>query len=222
MSTIEEYRHPVVKSVTIELIFDRMKAAPTSALTLKPGPNPSNRSNRLEGFMKPTENWLPVVGYEGYYEVSDQGRVRSLDRVLPDGRFWRGRIMRLSGQRYKQVLLRKGDGGVMRRVHSMVLEAFVGPRPPDCEALHGPDGRSDNRLANLRWGTPDDNLADRYEHGEIASGERNAQAKLTPEKVRAIRLAIDLGESQASIARSHGVSKSTVWRAVNTNWRTVR
>ena len=204
--------------MTVELMFDRMKAAPTSALTLKPGPNPSNRLNRLEGFMEPTENWLPVVGYEGIYEVSNQGRVRSLDRALLDGRSWRGRQMRLSGDRYRQVLLRNADGGKMRTVHRMVLEAFVGPCPDGMEALHGEAGPRDNRLSNLRLGTPAENLADRYRQGEIAKGERNAGAKLTEWQVRDVRLAIAAGESQGSVSRRYRVSKSTIWRALNTHW----
>lgn len=171
------------------------------------------------------ERWLPVVGFEGSYEVSDQGRVRSLDRILPDGREWRGRVMKLGGDRYLQVLLRGGvgrSGDRMCTVHQLVLQAFVGPRPEGYEALHGVGGHRDNRLSNLRWGSTEENIEDRHVQGEIARGVRNGAAKLTPDDVREIRDAISNGESQASVARRFQVSKSTVWRAVNTHWKEVQ
>ncbi|QDB74292.1 HNH endonuclease [Mycobacterium phage Phineas] len=115
------------------------------------------------------EKWLPVVGYEGRYEVSNQGRVRSVGRIVKIGENNRrifGRILKLSrGSRYLYVGLSDDDGRVKRmNVHILVLTAFVGPCPEGMEALHGPGGSHDNSLANLRWDTRDENNRDLVRH----------------------------------------------------------
>lgn len=127
------------------------------------------------------EQWRPIPGYEGRYEASDQGRVRSVDRWVANryGRFIRpGRLLKLTpGKRgYPLVDLRlrgalRADGtrtarGKMRTVHSVVLETFVGPRPPGMQVLHRNGDKTDNRLSNLRYGTPAENGHDRKRLGE--------------------------------------------------------
>jgi hypothetical protein len=97
------------------------------------------------------ERWLPVVGYEGFYEVSDQGRVRSRYRVLKQARNTQKRLI---------VCLSKQNKARVRLVHHLVLEAFVGLRPSGTEACHWNDIADDNRLANLRWDTHEANCAD--------------------------------------------------------------
>ncbi len=115
------------------------------------------------------ESWLPVVGYEGLYEVSDLGRVRSLSRNRRDGRgYLPGRVLRPGPQRrgYLTVSLTDADGCVRsRRVHQLVLGAFVGPRADGMEVLHNNDVPGDNRLVNLRYGTRSDNQRDIYRNG---------------------------------------------------------
>lgn len=125
---------------------------------------------------EPSETWRPVVGYEGLYEVSDMGRVRSVDRLVwRDGAQYSkphqvpkpGRLKAIHVQQlgYVGVMLWK-DGEVSNhRVHRLVLEAFVGAAPEGTETLHGNGIRHDNRLANLRWGTWAENYADRIRHG---------------------------------------------------------
>lgn len=126
------------------------------------------------------ERWLPVVGYEGYYEVSDQGRVRGLDRWIPysDGkrpRLYRGRIMRPCINRKSgkhSVALYRCD--VMRRmsVHVLALEAFVGPRPEGLLGLHWDDNAANNALSNLRWGTTSENRFDSVRNGTHTRASR--------------------------------------------------
>lgn len=119
-----------------------------------------------------TERWLPVVGYEGYYEVSDYGRVRSLRREVPSRNGQRqvvpGGVLRQSGlgnTPYLKVSLCRDRGQVTRSVHSLVLEAFVGLRPDGMEACHGFGGQRDNRLQNLRWDTLSENNYDMVRQG---------------------------------------------------------
>lgn len=114
------------------------------------------------------EEWKPVPGHEGSYEVSSEGRVRSLDRVM----------VRKNGSRLtlrgKELLIsldnhnrpRVNIEGTPRLVHQLVLEAFVSPRPtPESCGLHYDDDPTNNRLSNLRWGTHTDNMRDMLRNG---------------------------------------------------------
>lgn len=106
------------------------------------------------------ELWLPVVGYEGLYDVSNLGRVRGLDRFRSDGIPCKGRILRPGPQRkgYLTVALCDAAGRPRSaRVHQLVLAAFVGPCPVGMDVLHRNDIPGDNRLANLYYGTPSQN-----------------------------------------------------------------
>lgn len=118
-----------------------------------------------------TETWLPVVGYEGHYEVSDAGGVRSVSRTTT---YRDGRVFTYAGQPikavpdprgYLYVALWMNGHGVTRPAHQLVLEAFVGPRPEGMETLHGNGVPGDNRLGNLRWGTHAENAQDTLRHG---------------------------------------------------------
>ena len=117
------------------------------------------------------KRWLPVVGYESYYEVSDQGRIRSLDREIEWNETTRvlcGAV--LSGTRstigHRQVRLSMRGKAKTLKVHRLVLEAFVGPCPMGMEGCHGNDIPDDNRLENLRWDTRSGNALDRVRNGK--------------------------------------------------------
>ena len=129
------------------------------------------------------EEWRPVVGYEGIYEISSQGRIRSLDRTetLPSrwgGTFTRtvkGRIMRQMRhpQSGRPCVGTRGPGKDKSKdyimVHRAILEAFVGVSEGSY-ALHWDDNPLNNTLENLRWGTASENAYDR---------ERNKRARLS-------------------------------------------
>lgn len=128
------------------------------------------------------ERWLPVVGYEGYYSVSDHGRVRAEQRVImraggkgPLPR--REMILRPGthhGGGYQQVTLSRNGHRSSHQVHVLVLTAFVGSRPDGLEACHGPNGPADNRLTQLRWDTRSSNVLDQVEHGTHPMTSRQA------------------------------------------------
>lgn len=126
-----------------------------------------------------SERWAPVPGFEGRYEASDMGRVRSLDRIIEtrNGSRWKpgepgvpgirrlkGRVLKPGrlGSAHLHVVL---EGGVDRTVHSLVLDSFVGPCPPGMMARHLNDDPSDNRLENLCWGTRSENSHDAVANG---------------------------------------------------------
>lgn len=165
------------------------------------------------------EEWRPVVGHEGAYEVSSHGRVKSLarhvrrvsKRGLEGTRLTAERIL-APGQHtsgYVQAHLYVGQRQrIPRLVHALVLEAFVGPRPPGQEALHGDHNRQNNRLPNLRWGTKRENEDDKMAAGRASKGETHRSAKLTAKDVAAIRRR--RGEEQQPLADEFGCTFSNI------------
>lgn len=160
------------------------------------------------------ELWKPVVGFEGFYEVSDHGRVRSVDRVVAHktgGRLTlKGRLMvgtRLNAGKYPLVNLWKDGRQHPRYVHSLVLEAFVGPRPEGFDACHQDGSRDNNHVANLRWDTRKANLADAFTHGTFLHGEKAPWSKLTLDQVMCIR-----GDKRSArlIAQEYGVCRQAI------------
>lgn len=113
------------------------------------------------------EMWLPAVGWEGIYEVSDLGRVRSVPRINSRGWRERGRIRKPSadGSGYYQISLWSNNRGRNKHVHVLVAEAFYGPRPVGMEVRHLDGDRRNNVASNLRWGTDSENKMDTVLHG---------------------------------------------------------
>jgi hypothetical protein len=104
------------------------------------------------------ETWLPVAGWPGY-EVSDQGRVRSVDRTLPGGQFCGGKVLKATrdSKGYYRVTLRAGRRTATRRVHELVMLAHAGPRPAGMHILHAGDDQERNDTGSLRYGTQSEN-----------------------------------------------------------------
>lgn len=174
--------------------------------------------------MSAAEEWRPVVGHEKAYEVSSLGRVRSLDRLVKNGpgssRRCRGQLLRpgrLNGG-HLTVAIGKGNS---RLVHHLVLEAFVGPRPPGHEACHEDDTADHNVLDNLSWGTRTKNLLDAVRNGKKPVGAGHPNAKLTASqasavaglkgRVRPCELGRVLGVSE-SVPR--GIWSGRIWKSV--------
>lgn len=110
------------------------------------------------------EQWLPVVGYEGHYEVSDLGRVRRVERTgnRPAGYVLRPRV---SGA-YPTVTLSVNSHQRVVKVHRLVAEAFLGPSPGvGYEVCHADDVKTNNAASNLRWDTHRNNLRDMVRNG---------------------------------------------------------
>lgn len=114
------------------------------------------------------ERWIPIPGYEGRYEVSDLGNVRSLARisVRSNGRPLpvRERILKPTAH-YRSGHLRVFLEGKCIEVHRLVAAAFLGPRPDGLEVCHWDDNPRNNHVSNLRYGTFSDNMRDRVRNG---------------------------------------------------------
>lgn len=142
------------------------------------------------------EVWKPVVGFEGKYEASNRGRVRSLVAGRP--RVFKHHV---NSDGYQQVALGKRFTNIY--VHSLVLEAFVGPRPEGYECDHINTVRDDNRLENLRWVTKGENRKN-----PITLERRRASARS-----RAV-MCMDTGvrfPSIKAVARALNLSRGNIW-----------
>lgn len=158
------------------------------------------------------EKWLPVKGYEGRYEVSDCGLVRTVARWVPNGqpsgRYIGQAILapfRHSGG-YSVVKLSRDRKKTNQYVHRLVAGVFCGP-PTGAEVLHHDGDKTNNAAANLSWGSRADNVADRKRLGEFAKGERHGRAKLTPSDVLAAR---ESSRPAAVVAAELGVSRRLI------------
>jgi hypothetical protein len=171
------------------------------------------------------ERWMPVVGFEGLYEVSDIGRVLSLDRniVYSDGRIChhRGKVLApgIGSHGYPSVDL----CGVMFTVHSLVAAAFIGPKPMGTEVAHRDGDRTNPRLNNLRYKTPKKNCAEKVRHGTDNRGEKHYAAILTESEVIQIRSRSRAGERECDLMRYFGTSRNCIANIRhNRTWRHVR
>lgn len=160
-----------------------------------------------------SERWLPVVGFEGCYEVSDHGRVRSIRKgnnrmKRLQGKLLKGTVARI-GYRYVSLYaggkrIRKG-----RPVHRLVLEAFVGPPPPGHECLHADGNYLHNHLGNLRWGTRSENIQDALRHG---NGHGGCRVPKTQDVVKKMRQMLKAGKSLREVGRYFGMNHTTIKR----------
>ena len=169
-----------------------------------------------------SEVWTPVVGYEGLYEISDSRRVRSVDRIVRHGHRRRGRVLKqtIDPCGYMTVSLSKANHKRTKRVHSLVAEAFIGPRPYGMEVLHGAKGLDDNSISNLSYGTRQQNARNRARDNTNAEGESHGMSKLTDDDVVEIRRQLRNGAKQRDVAQAFNVTQCPIARiATGRGWK---
>ena len=152
-----------------------------------------------------SEKWLPIAGWEGLYEVSDLGRVRSLPRPTARG-IRGGKILKPNPNGrdgYSTVALCCGD--LSRRktafIYRLVAAAFLPPKLPGEEIRHGPGGKADDSLANLSYGTHIENTEDKT---------RDGTGKLNRRLAAEIRARRATGELRRTLAKDYGVSLGAI------------
>jgi hypothetical protein len=173
------------------------------------------------------EVWKAVPGFDGWYEVSDQGRVRSWFKAQ-HGR--RDIPVQLSPEQdargYRRVRLRFEPCVYRKRmVHALILETFVGDCPTGHVCCHGNGAPSDNRLVNLRWGTPSENTDDKFLHGTQPIGTGAYNSRLTEAAVawaRKVYVPRDPQYGCTPLANTLNVSISTLYSAISgVTWKHV-
>jgi hypothetical protein len=163
------------------------------------------------------EEWRPVPGYEGRYEVSNHGRVRSwlvpgyIGRRRPEPR-----LINPTPWKSGHCFVSLGFDGKARKigVHELVLFAFVGPRPtPKHQGAHWDGNPGHNHLSNLRWATPSENNEDKRRHGRLKTGVDVYNCRLTQAQVDEIRA--DKITPQRVLAKKYNSNQGTIWRIRN-------
>lgn len=137
--------------------------------------------------METEVQWRPVVGYEGFYEVSDTGRIRAVDRIV-NGRRYQSREVKVQKLRtgYSSVRLYKAGIGKTFTVHRMVAKAFI-PNTKNKLCVNHKDGNKNNNVvSNLEWLTHEENNKHAHANGLNYISEKNMRAKIEASaKVRA-------------------------------------
>ena len=174
-----------------------------------------------QDFTTSPENFKPIPDFPGY-EISDQGRVRSYRKFSGAVATTPQRILKskLDHYGYPVVSLCKESKVFYKKVHRLILLAFIGPPPPgqDCRHLDGIPAHC--FLENLSWGTKRENQLDRAKHGTKANnglrGISHPCSRLTETQVLRIReLYAQGGYSLQSLGKLFGIGASQTCRIVN-------
>ena len=163
-----------------------------------------------------TEEWRAIDGYDDWYEVSDQGRVRSWvtrgysrrresPKLLKHSRDSEGRL---------HVMLCRSADYRTYRIHQLVAAAFIGPRPDGYQTCHNDGNPSNNALGNLRYDTVSGNQLDKLKHGTMPQGTRHHNSKLNGAAATEIRRRSAAGEGNTELGKAFGVTQSTVYAVV--------
>lgn len=146
--------------------------------------------------------------------------------ITPDGQVWSNRkrgkyvegqtgpLMKMKGKidRYGYPVFILSDNNKRHYLcaHTLVLEAFVGPKPAGMQACHNDGNKKNNHYTNLRWDTASSNQQDKKSHGTDCSGEKQYGCKLTEAIVYEILRQLGLGVTQKALAKKYGVCQSHI------------
>jgi hypothetical protein len=148
------------------------------------------------------EEWKPCVGYDGYL-VSSHGRVKSMKSGEPYEM-----LSHPNHKGYRMVCVRSGGKSFRRRIHRLVLDAFVGECPDGMQCSHIDGDPANNRLDNLNWVSQMENHLQKELHG-------TSNTKLTENDVKAIRRRFSDGETVYRISKDYPVSNKTIYGVVH-------
>lgn len=165
-----------------------------------------------------TEVWKDIPGYEGFYQASNLGNIRSLPRLV--GGRWRGLLKRQPGRvmngglysnGYCLVVLSIDGKHVTTSKHILVAKTFI-PNTENKRCVnHKNSIRTDNRVENLEWVTHKENTHHGISKGRInLRGEDSPGAKLTWKQVNEIR-ALSGKLSDIALAKQYNISKSSIY-----------
>lgn len=183
------------------------------------------------------EIWKDVVGYEGLYQVSNLGRVRSLDRVIETDCRWKnkitkkykGKILKLNTNKkrhgYIYCFLGRGNS---KKVHRLVAEAFLANPENKPQVNHRDMNVANNNIGNLEWVTNVENMRHAYQNGRVHKGKKginrgtkNGMNKYTEEQVKKVKRSLSAGKKIFQILKeNHYFSRGFVSKIKHEkNWK---
>lgn len=171
------------------------------------------------------EIWKDIEGYEGLYQVSNLGRVKSLSRVVVRSSTRKyisnEKLLKLCSDKagYMIVCLSKEGTHQTLKVHRLVANAFI-PNPNEKKEVNHINGiKWDNRLENLEWNTTSENQKHAYSIGlnKGANGQRHGMSKLTDSQVKLIKLELGIVKS-GELAKKYNVSQATISYIKSGKW----
>lgn len=175
------------------------------------------------------EAWASIDRFEGYRFSSfgvtqtSWGKTTKTNSLEPFPQTWRNLKYHLDAYGYPSVGLRLSQGKrVTMKAHSLILMAFIGPRPPGMVCRHLDGNKLNNRLHNICWGTHSENTEDQRKHNTMPVGSRQWMSKLVESDVEAIRAMLSEGVKPKVICEQYGVCAMTVSRIRNRHiWKHV-
>lgn len=164
------------------------------------------------------EVWKSVVGYEGIYEISNFGNVRSVERVIvyEDGRIYNYPSRNLSFnktvQGYNSVHLYKNCKRKNKKVHILVAEAFL-DNPENLPDVNHIDGQKrNNHVDNLEWSSRYDNMRHAFETGLANNtGTNHGNNVYTEEQILKVKELLNLNIPYSDIETETGVKRGTIY-----------
>lgn len=181
------------------------------------------------------EIWKDIPNYEGYYQVSNMGNVRSLDRENLRRDKWgniskfrrKGSTIKNKLNNYNKYFVSLSKNGIKQEYHvaRLVLKSFTGPPNENEECCHKNDIQTDDRLDNLYWGTREDNIKDKFINGKIVRGSLVGTSKLKKGEVWLIKKLLKSKIRKSVISKMFNVTrqlirhieKENVWKHIKLN-----
>lgn len=166
------------------------------------------------------ETWIDIKGYEGLYQVSNMGSVRSMPRktigtnnaIFP----FNGRILKPQADRggYLRVSLRANSVAVFHSVHRLVANHFIGNPYNLPEVNHKVGIKSDNRASQLEWCDRSYNKTHAYRvlGQEKMRGERSGTAKVTEAEIKKMADDYTHLKSYIKVGKKYNISGTQAWR----------
>jgi hypothetical protein len=169
------------------------------------------------------EEWKDIPGYEGYYQASNMGRIRSVNRYVQkkDGKmmFCKSTILKTFNStycKYQSVQFSKDNIPRKFLLHRLIAATYYGKLPPNMEVNHKNGNTLDNRVVNLEVVTHQENIDHSVSTGlKNDYGEKHVNAKLTNKQAEEIRMAHRRGVMQVDLAEAYGVHKQTICNIVH-------